>query len=84
MTTKQMIKQVIYDHLQKVREAVENELTNSDIQGVMEAESENIYSCYKLTDAYQDANKLALAVKERSDDQILLEQAEALYKITKQ
>jgi hypothetical protein len=50
----------------------------------MEAESENIYSCYKLTDAYQDANKLALAVKERSDDQILLEQAEALYKITKQ
>lgn len=43
MTTKQSIEQVIYDHLQQIRELTEDGLPNGDIQGVMEAESKNIY-----------------------------------------
>jgi len=58
MTTKQSITQAIYDHLQKVREAVEAELTNSDIQGVMEAESENIFNAIYQLSNIEKINKL--------------------------
>lgn len=78
MTTKQSIKQAIYDHLQKVREAVEAELTNGDIQGVMEAESENIFNLANEL-LSSEASELAMAVKERSDDPILIDLAEALW-----
>lgn len=78
MTTKQSSKQAIYDHLQKVREAVEAELTNGDIQGVMEAESENIFNLANEL-LSSEASELAMAVKERSDDPILIDLAEALW-----
>ena len=77
MTSKQSIKQAIYDHLQKVREAVENELTNGDIQGVMEAESINIYGL-AVALINDEASELAMAVKERSDDHSLIYLANAL------
>lgn len=71
MTTKQSIKQAIYDHLQKVREAVEAELTNGDIQGVMEAESENIFNLYKMTDEAKAIKNLKNQVGEFLDEPYL-------------
>jgi len=76
MTTKESIKQAIYDHLQKVREAVVAELPNGDVQGVMEAESENIYQLMRAlteTRALNEAvintgSQLALSVKEKSEE----------------
>jgi len=62
-----MLKQVIYDHLQKVREAVENELSNGDIQGVMEAEAENIFEVFQLS-RIEEKKKIEIELGEFLDE----------------
>ena len=64
---KEMLKLAIYEHLQKVREAVENELTNSDIQGVMEAEAENIFELFQLS-RIEEKKKIEIELGEFLDE----------------
>jgi len=62
-----MLKLAIYDYLQKVREAVENELSNGDIQGVMEAEAENIFELFQLS-RIEEKKKIEIELGEFLDE----------------
>ena len=67
MNKKEMLKLAIYDYLQKVREAVENELSNGDIQGVMEAEAENIFELFQLS-RIEEKKKIEIELGEFLDE----------------
>lgn len=77
MTSKDSIRAKIYNHLDEIKRATESGLPNGDLQGIMEAKAKTIYALSVALLA-SEAQELAMAVKERSDDSSLIYLADAL------